>query len=433
MRVGQNKSKFKFKPFSLKQKKVLTWWREGSPYKGYDGIIADGAIRSGKTIAFILSFVLWSTSTFTGQNFIISGKSIGTLKRNIVGPMLLILRALGIQYVYNRSENFLEFGGNTYYLFGANNEASQDTLQGITAAGWLADEVALQPQSFIEQAFGRCSVEGSKYWHNCNPENPYHYVKVEIIDKAKEKRFFHVHFSLDDNLTLSEKIKERYRRMFSGVWHKRFILGLWVAAEGAIYDMLDENRHVIDDLPTIDLYWLAFDYGPGSVTTAWLLGESREARKIIVVDFWRHDVSKNGSALSDSEVTIKIVQWLDSLDITPDAWIIPHDAQSLALHVNNVRRANPNRIKSVQWADQSPGSVLRGIQGVALLLSMDILLFTRLVQRKGGLGEWQSYVWDSVAQKRGIDQPLKQNDHGPDAARYGLEYIRNVWQKWMRA
>ena len=173
-------------------------------------------------------------------------------------------------------QNFLEFGGNTYYLFGANNEASQDVLQGITAAGWLADEVALQPQSFIEQAFGRCSVEGSKYWLNCNPENPQHFVKVDLIDQAKTKHLLHIHFDLDDNLTLSPRIKERYKRMFSGVWFKRYILGLWVAAEGAIYDLLDEAVNVIPDakLPKMLKHWVGCDYGTGSVTKFWLLGLS---------------------------------------------------------------------------------------------------------------------------------------------------------------
>jgi PBSX family phage terminase large subunit len=173
---------FAFQPFSKRQKQAITWWMAQSPYADYDGIVADGAVRSGKTVAMIVGFVLWSTGCFAGENFIVSGKSIGTLKRNVVAPMCQILQALGIAYQYHRAENYLEFCGNTYYLFGANNEASQDVLQGLTAAGWLGDEVALHPQNFIEQAIARCSVEGAKFWLNCNPENPYHYVKTELID-----------------------------------------------------------------------------------------------------------------------------------------------------------------------------------------------------------------------------------------------------------
>lgn len=423
---------FRFKPFSVKQKKAINWWMPGSPYVDHDGIVADGSIRSGKTIAFILGFILWSTKTFTGENFIISGKSIGALKRNVVTPMLRILQALKIKCNYNRSENFLEFGGNTYYLFGANNEASQDVLQGITAAGWLADEVALQPQSFIEQAFGRCSVEGSKYWLNCNPENPQHFVKVDLIDQAKTKHLLHIHFDLDDNLTLSPRIKERYKRMFSGVWFKRYILGLWVAAEGAIYDLLDEEVHVVPDakLPRMLKHWVGCDYGTGSVTTFWLLGLGADQR-LYFVDFWRWDVVVKQRQISDPEIAQELDNWLELLKVTPEAIIIPQDALSFAAHLRKVKD-RLRRIKSLRWADRSPGSVVTGIRDVYTLLSLRKLLFSETVKCKGGLGEWQGYIWDPKAQERGEDSPVKRDDHNVDASRYVLIYIKSTWSKWLK-
>lgn len=421
---------FRFKPFSRKQKKVISWWMLGSPYADYDGIIADGSIRSGKTIVFILGYILWSTETFNGENFIISGKSIGALKRNVVTPMLRILQALRIQVKYNRSENYLEFGGNTYYLFGANNEASQDVLQGITAAGWLADEVALQPQSFIEQAIGRCSVEGSKLWLNCNPENPQHYVKVDLIDKAAEKRLLHIHFTLDDNFTLSDKIKERYKRMFAGVWFKRFILGLWVAAEGAIYDLLDEDVHVADALPDMIKYWVGCDYGTGSVTTFWLLGLGVN-QKLYFVDFWRWDVSERKRQISDAEISQELNKWLESLQIMPEAIVIPADALSLAAHLQKVKK-NLRWIDRLTWADRSPGSVVTGIRDLYTLFSLKKLLFAKSIKDKGGLAEWQSYIWDSKAQERGEDQPIKKDDHNCDAGRYVVEHIKIIWSKWLQ-
>jgi PBSX family phage terminase large subunit len=84
---------------------------------------------------------------------------------------------------------------------------------------------------------------------NCNPEGPHHYIKEEFIDKAKEKNVYHLHFTMDDNLTLSQKIKDRYKRMFTGVFFKRFILGLWVAADGLIYQLFADNSgsFIIDD------------------------------------------------------------------------------------------------------------------------------------------------------------------------------------------
>ena len=247
-RIRRNKA-FQFKPFSPKQLKLLNFWREGSPYKDCDIVIADGSIRSGKTIACICSFLQWSQESFDGESFILAGKTMGALKRNVIRPMLQILTAWGWNYNYNRSENFIEIGSNTYYMYGANTEASQDALQGLTAAGAYADEAALFPQSFIDQMIGRCSVSGAKIFLNCNPEGPHHYIKEEFIDKAKEKNIYHLHFTMDDNLTLSRKVKDRFRRMFSGVFFKRFILGLWVAADGLIYQIFADNPEsfVIDD------------------------------------------------------------------------------------------------------------------------------------------------------------------------------------------
>ena len=247
-RLRRNK-KFQFKPFSPKQQKLLYFWRDGSPYKDCDIVIADGSIRSGKTIACICSFLQWSQESFDGESFILAGKTMGALKRNVIRPMLQILTAWGWNYNYNRSENFIEIGSNTYYMYGANTEASQDALQGLTAAGAYADEAALFPQSFIDQMIGRCSVSGAKIFLNCNPEGPHHYIKEEFIDKAKEKNIYHLHFTMDDNLTLSRKVKDRFRRMFSGVFFKRFILGLWVAADGLIYQIFADNPEsfVIDD------------------------------------------------------------------------------------------------------------------------------------------------------------------------------------------
>ncbi len=241
---------FVFRPFSQKQRKLLHWWREGSPHADCDMVIADGSIRSGKTIACICSFLQFAFTTFPqGQTFILAGKTMGALKKNVVRPMTQILNAWGIPYNYNRSENYIEAGESIFYMYGANNEAAQDALQGLTAAGAYADEAALFPRSFIEQMIGRCSVDGKKIFLNCNPGPPKHYLKVEYIDKAKEKNIYHIHFTMDDNLTLSERIKEGFRRMFTGVFFKRYILGLWVASDGLVYQQFADSpeQFIVDD------------------------------------------------------------------------------------------------------------------------------------------------------------------------------------------
>lgn len=229
--------------FSEKQIEIFKF-----PYQDqYDAIIADGAIRSGKTSSMSLSFILWAMSTFNEQNFIIAGKTIRSVERNLIKELLKV-NYLQQYYIldYKRSEHVLivKKGKKTnyFYAFGGQNEKSQDLVQGITAAGALLDEVALMPQSFVNQVTGRCSVDGSKIFYNCNPDDPNHFFKKEHIDKAEEKRYKYLHFTMEDNPSLSERVKERYRRMYEGVFYKRFIEGLWVRAEGIIYTTFANNK-----------------------------------------------------------------------------------------------------------------------------------------------------------------------------------------------
>lgn len=244
---------FKFTRFSEKQKMVLTWWMEDAPYKDKDGIICDGSIRSGKTTVMSLSFVLWAMSTFDGQNFALCGKTIQSLRRNVVKQLKNMLLSRGYTVIEHRSENYMTIirgeVQNEFYLFGGKDEGSQDLIQGITLAGVFFDEVALMPESFVNQATGRCSVDGSKYWFNCNPDGPDHYIKKEWIDKITEKNLIRIHFMMQDNPSLAKNVLERYERMYKGVFYDRFIRGLWVLASGIIFRYFaeDDSPYLFDD------------------------------------------------------------------------------------------------------------------------------------------------------------------------------------------
>ena len=290
---------FQFKPFSAKQRKLLYWWADGSRHNDKDIIIIDGAIRSGKTIACICSFLLWSQKRFSGENFIIAGKTINSLKKNVISPMISILMAWGWPHRYNRSENYIEIGTNTYYMYDANTQASQDKLQGLTAAGAYADEAALFPQNFIDQMIGRCSVDDSKIFMNCNPESPGHFLKTEYIDMAEEKNIFLMHFTMDDNLTLSEKVKERYKNMFTGVFYKRYILGLWCVAEGLVYPNFDPDKHVVSEYDDRGGYYVSIDYGTINPTSMglWRLNGDGAVR---VKEFY-FDSRREHKQLTDEE------------------------------------------------------------------------------------------------------------------------------------
>ena len=159
---------FKFRPFSTKQTKLLTWWLPESGVAHKQGIIADGAIRSGKTVSMSLSYVMWAMESYNEQNFALCGKTIGSFRRNVLAVLKPMLSSRGYKYKDHRADNLLEvtYRGKTnyFYIFGGKDERSQDLIQGITLAGVFFDEVALMPESFVNQATGRCSVEGSKFW-----------------------------------------------------------------------------------------------------------------------------------------------------------------------------------------------------------------------------------------------------------------------------
>ena len=313
------KQVFKFRPFSKKQRMTLNWWTENSPVKNYSGIIADGAIRSGKTISMSLSFVLWAMNSFEGQNFAMCGKTIGSFRRNVLFWLKLMLRSRGYSITDHRADNLVvvrrKGKENYFYIFGGKDERSQDLIQGITLAGVFFDEVALMPESFVNQATGRCSVTGSKFWFNCNPDGPYHWFKTNWIDKATEKKLLYLHFTMDDNLSLSEEIKARYRSMYIGVFFKRYILGLWAAAEGIIYDMFDEEKNVQNIRVFFQLLingsrYVSCDYGTQNATVFLLWNKGVNGKWYCIREYYYSGRDK-GKQKTDSEYADDLKEWLD--------------------------------------------------------------------------------------------------------------------------
>lgn len=411
---------FKFKPFSTKQLQILNWWRDGSPFADCDIMIADGSIRSGKTIACICSYLQWSQSTFDAENFIIAGRTIGSLKKNVIGPLQQILTAWGWKFTYNRSENYIIIGDNTYYMYDASNQASQDKLQGLTAAGAYADEVGLFPQNFIDQMIGRCSVDGAKIFMNCNPESPQHYIKVEFIDKAKEKNIFHVHLLMDDNLSLSAKVKERFARMFSGVFHKRFILGMWVIAEGLVYSIFDKERHTYKDLALQGYceYYISIDYGTANPCSMglWCIFKGK-AYRIKEYYYSSKDSKNNGRQKTDEEYYSALEKLAG--DKVIQAVIVDPSAASF---IETIRRHGKFTVK------KAVNEVLDGIRVTASMLNADKLLFHHSCV--DSIREFGLYSWDEKLTEDGKEKVIKEFDHAMDDIRYFCNTILRREFKW---
>jgi len=410
---------FKFQPFSLKQKKVLTWWCDSSPVKDKDGIIADGAIRSGKTICMSLSFVIWAMYRFNGQNFAMCGKTIGSFRRNVLFWLKLMLKSRGYRVVDHRSDNLVEISRgkvtNYFYIFGGKDERSQDLIQGITLAGVFFDEVALMPESFVNQATGRCSVDGSKYWFNCNPDGPYHWFKTNWIDEAKKKNLIVLHFTMEDNLSLSEQIKARYRSMYTGVFYKRYILGLWAMAEGIIYDMFDVDRHVKKVVDFARLLidggrYVSIDYGTQNAMVFLLWNKGIDKKWYCTREYYYSGRDK-GKQKADSQYADDLEKWLEGTPVK--AIIVDPSAASFITELNN-------RGYKTMKADND---VEDGIRLVSTLLNTGKIAFSQSCINT--IKEFASYIWDPKAGDRGEDKPIKQHDHAMDAVRYFCYTILN--------
>lgn len=404
---------FKFSPFSIKQKKVLTWWLPNSPVKDKDGIIADGSIRSGKTISMSLSFVMWAMENFNYQNFGMCGKTIGSFRRNVLFLLKLMLRARKYKVEDLRSDNLLVVYKNGienyFYIFGGKDERSQDLIQGITLAGVLFDEVALMPESFVNQATGRCSVDGSKFWFNCNPDGPYHWFKLNWIDKIKEKNLIYLHFTMDDNLSLSEKIKARYRGMYSGVFFKRYILGLWVMAEGIIYDMFNEDVHKVPTMHRAYIeYYVSCDYGTQNPTTFGLWGHFKG--KWYKVKEYYYSGRDKEKQKTDEEFYQDLEKFIGDLEIK--SVIVDPSAASF---ITTIRKHDKYKVRKAK------NDVLDGIRNVSTALNKELILFNDCCINT--FKEYFSYIWDSKAAQIGEDKPVKKNDHTCDSDRYFVNTI----------
>ena len=409
------KATFRFKPFSKKQRQVLNWWCDSSPVKDYDGIIADGAIRSGKTVSMSLSFGLWAMKKYNGQNFIMAGKTVGSFRRNVLRFWKIMMKSRGFVVVEKRSDNLVVVTKgdveNYFYIFGGKDEASQDLVQGITAAGAFFDEVALMPESFVNQATARCSVDGSKFWFNCNPASPQHWFKVGWINKYIEKKLLYLHFTMDDNLSLSEKIKERYKGQYSGVFYQRYILGLWAIAEGLIYSMFGTESIV----PTIERiytrYVISMDYGTQNPTAMGLWGFCDG------VWYQVNEFYHSGRETNQQKTDLEYYEDLERLagDLHIEYLIIDPSAASFITLVKQKRRFKVKKAKN---------DVLDGIRKTASAIQTGKIKVNDCCANT--IKEYGLYSWD---QKTGEDRPIKDNDHAMDMTRYFVNTMNIMKQK----
>ena len=395
----------KIKKFSPKQKRVMCWWGPRSADRHFDAIICDGAVRSGKTLCMGLSFVCWAMASFRGAQFAFCGKSVVSLRRNLLQELTPTLEELGFRCRERRSENLVVIGRNgrenRFYLMGGKDEGSAAFIQGVTLAGVLLDEAALMPRSFVEQAIARCSVQGSRLWFNCNPEGPQHWFYQEWILKRETRNALYLHFTMEDNPSLSARIRQRYRSSYSGAFYRRFILGEWTAAKGLVYDFFDPAR---DAVPRpggkMEQYVISVDYGTANPCSFGLWG-LREGVWYRMEEYY-YASRKTGVQLTDQEYVRALQALADGREIRS----VVADP-SAASFITALRQAGFHVVKA-------NNDVLSGIR-----ITADLLKRGRIAICEGCedcLREIAMYRWSEETEGR--DAPHKDNDHAMDDMRY---------------
>lgn len=384
---------------SPQQKKILAF-----PYSKYDAIICDGAVRSGKTSIIMWAFIDWAMREFSGQRFGICGKTVDSASKNIVVPFISMTLAKE-RYIlrWRRADKILEVRRgavtNWFEVFGGKDESSAALIQGRTLAGVLLDEVALMPRSFVEQALARCSVDGAKLWFSCNPDSPQHWFYTEWIQRHKERNALYLHFTMRDNPGLSEKVIERYKSMFSGVFYDRFIKGEWVVAEGLIYPMFGANN-IVDDVPDSGEYYISCDYGTLNPFSAGLwCWDGKHATRI-------REYYYSGRTEQASKTDEEYYTELEKLagDLPVRSVIVDPSAASF---IEVIRRHKWFRVQ------KAVNDVIPGIATTARYLQDGTIKVSRGC--KDAIREFGLYRWDEKASE---DKPIKENDHAMDDIRY---------------
>ena len=399
----------KFEAFSPKQLRVLTWWCRNSDTASFDGIICDGAVRSGKTFCMSVSFVAWAMGCFNNTSFALCGKTVTSLRRNVITPLLPVLRQLGFECREKLSSSIVEISygtaNNRFYLCGGRDESSASLIQGLTLGGVMLDEVALMPRSFVEQAVARCSVDGSKLWFNCNPENPLHWFKKEWIEKAAEKNCLYLHFSMEDNPSLTGSIIERYRTLYSGAFYERFVEGKWVAAEGLVYPFFSKENNVLQGIPVCDEYYISCDYGTVNPFSLGLWGSSNGVSYRVDERYWSS--KREGCQKTDEEYYEMLEELAGDKKIV--SVIVDPSATSF---IECIRRHGRFNVLPAR------NDVADGIRRVSEALKAKRIMIC--AHCSDIIREFGMYRWEEGSVR---DTPRKEYDHAMDDMRYFVSTV----------
>jgi PBSX family phage terminase large subunit len=383
--------------------------------------IWDGSIRSGKTIASILRWLLFIATAPRGGELVMIGRTRDTVWRNVIGPMQdpTLFGIVAATVVGNYGAPTVRILGRTIYVLGAHDVQAEKVIRGLTLAGAYVDEVTVIGEGFFTQLLGRMSVPGAQLFGTTNPDSPAHWLKRKFLDRLAQlpdwRRF---HFTLDDNPALEAAYVASIKREFTGLWYRRFILGEWVQAEGAIYDTWDPARHVVtmDQLPEMErILGLGIDQGTTNPTRGILVGLAQQR-------LWTLDEWAPVTGLTDAAQSLHLRQWMTTRGITswrdPEWLFVDPAAASFRMQLFEDGISN---------VGLGANAVLPGIRTVSSLLATQQLVVVG-ENCPNLVTEIPGYSWDPKATEKGEDAPIKRDDHAVDGWRYAVHTSRVLWR-----
>ena len=367
--------------------------------------IWEGPVRSGKSYSCFWRWIDFIQNGPKGP-LIICGRTEPTIKRNIIRPLYELIGD-DLQYASGKGE--IQLWGRTIDVVGANDERAEAKIRGSEYVGALLDEVTILPENFVKMLFSRLSIPGAKLFGSTNPDSPFHWLKTEYIDKSDIINIKVFSFSMEDNPSLTDEYKNDLKKEYSGLWYQRYIEGKWVLAEGAIYDFFTEKFHTISHPPGNATYYVVgIDYGTSNPCVYALIGYNPSLYPNMWLEKeYYYDSKANNRQKTDSEYCNDLVNFVAGYNVQA----IYIDPSALSFKVE-MRRAGLNNVLD------AVNDVIPGIRFQGQLLSNGTYKIHKSCTNS--IKEYSTYLWNTKASQRGVDEPLKQNDHCCDAQRYAL-------------
>jgi PBSX family phage terminase large subunit len=392
--------------------------------------LLEGAVRSGKTWC-LHPKALYCCCYSVGGLKIITGASKQSIHNNVLHDLFEIVGSRN--YNYNRNTGRLKLFNSEWLIIGAKDEGSERYIRGLTVGVALCDEVSLMPKSFFQMLLSRMSPEGARLYGTTNPDSPYHWLKAEYLDNPElraNRILWSDHFTMADNPNLTVEFVESQKRLYTGFFYKRFIEGLWVIAEGAIYkDSWSEALlYDLKDEP-IGLRArgghqqriIAINYGTTNPMVFLDIYDDGNLFWVVREYYWDSVVEMRQK--TDAEYADDLLKFIG-----------PHNFAKVIIDPS-AASFKAEMTKRGIWHVDADDEVNEGIRVASMVLNQKLVRFCRQNAQKT-IQEMQTYAWDPTAAQHGEEKPLKTHDHGADAFRYfaktEVPYWRLAWGEPLR-